>query len=73
MVFPIVYFDKEIPELGKEFRDEWSILDSFDGLTDWYKHCRTKDEIRAAIESTGLTVEMCEYGGNGVIARAHRE
>jgi 2-polyprenyl-3-methyl-5-hydroxy-6-metoxy-1,4-benzoquinol methylase len=73
MVFPIVYFDKEIPELGKEFRDEWSILDSFDGLTDWYKHRRTKDEIRAAIESTGLTVEMCEYGGNGVIARAHRE
>jgi len=73
ILLPVVYFDKEIPELGKEFRDEWSILDSFDGLTDWYKHRRTSEQIRAAIESTGLIVEMCEYGGNGVIARAYRE
>lgn len=73
ILLPVVYFDQEIPELGKDFRDEWSILDSFDGLTDWYKHRRTRDQISAALESTGLIVEMCEYGGNGVIARAYRE
>jgi SAM-dependent methyltransferase len=72
IVLPVVFFDKEIPELKKEFRDEWSILDSFDGLTDWHKHRRSRSQIREAIERTGMTVEMCEYGGNGVIARAHR-
>jgi SAM-dependent methyltransferase len=72
IVLPVVFFDREIPELKKEFRDEWSILDSFDGLTDWHKHRRTRNQIREAIERTGMTVEMCEYGGNGVIARAHR-
>ena len=72
MLLPVVYFDQEIPELGKEFRDDWSILDSFDGLTDWYKHRRTKGQIKIAIERAGLKVEMCEYGGNGVIAIAYR-
>ena len=73
VLLPVVFFDKEIPELKQEFRDEWSILDSFDGLTDWYKHRRTKIQIREALEKSGLIVEMCEYGGNGVIARAFKE
>jgi len=73
ILLPVVFFDKEIPELGQEFRDEWSILDSFDGLTDWYKHRRTKIQIRNALEDSGLMVDMCEYGGNGVIARAYRK
>jgi hypothetical protein len=30
ILLSVVYFDREIPELGKVFRDEWSILDSFD-------------------------------------------
>jgi len=72
IVLPVVFFDKEIPQLKKEFRDEWSILDSFDGLTDWHEHLGTKNQIREAIERTGMTVEMCEYDGNGVTARAHR-
>jgi SAM-dependent methyltransferase len=73
VLLPVVYFDQEIPELRKEFRDDWSILDSYDGLTDWYKHRRTKDQIKVAIERAGLKVKMCEYGGNGVIAIAYRE
>ena len=72
ILLPVVFFDKEIPELKQEFRDEWSILDSFDGLTDWYKHRRTKIQIREALEKSGLIVEMCEYGGSVVIARAHK-
>jgi len=73
ILLPVVFFDKEIPELGSEFKDEWSILDSFDSLTDWYKHRRSSAQIRKALENSGLTVEMCQYGGNGVIARAHRD
>jgi 2-polyprenyl-3-methyl-5-hydroxy-6-metoxy-1,4-benzoquinol methylase len=70
MLFPIVYFDMEIPSLPEYLKDEWSILDTFDSLTDWYKHRRSREEILKDLQTCGLEVEMCEYGGNGVIARA---
>jgi SAM-dependent methyltransferase len=55
-----------------ELQREWSLLDTYDSLTDWYKHLRTKGQIRRTLESLGANSIWCEYGGNGVEARCQR-
>ncbi len=52
--------------------EEWAFLDTFDALTDRYKHLRTSEEIARALRDAGLEVLACAGGGNGVEARARR-
>jgi 2-polyprenyl-3-methyl-5-hydroxy-6-metoxy-1,4-benzoquinol methylase len=72
IIFPIVYFDDEILELKAELRDEWSILDTFDSLTDWHKHRRSPKEIEKSLIRSGLVEIVCFRGGNGVVARGRK-
>lgn len=72
IVFPVVYFDNEIPELSDEFKDEWSILDTFDSLTDWHKHRRSVSQIDGFLKRLGLSEITSFEGGNGVVARARK-
>jgi 2-polyprenyl-3-methyl-5-hydroxy-6-metoxy-1,4-benzoquinol methylase len=72
IVFPIVYFENEIPELKEQLKDEWSVLDTFDSLTDWHKHRRTPKEIERALANAGMVDIVCFKGGNGVVARARK-
>ncbi|HWW77668.1 MAG TPA: hypothetical protein VNZ44_19850, partial [Pyrinomonadaceae bacterium] len=48
---------------------QWSVLDTHDTLTDYYKHLRTREEIEAVLKSCGLVEVEASYGGNGVEAR----
>ena len=73
MLFPVVYFDNEIPELPDVFKDEWSILDTFDSLTDWHKHRRSPAQIHKVLKDLGLKEIECSAGGNGVIAIATKD
>ena len=73
VVFPLVYFDREIPELPDKFKDEWSILDTFDSLTDWHKHRRSVAQVKNQLNSLGLSDVTCFAGGNGVVARARKK
>jgi hypothetical protein len=68
----VVFFDNEIPELPNEFKDEWSILDTFDSLTDWYKHRRSVKQISRQLEKLDLINIECFEGGNGIVARARK-
>ena len=70
MLLPVVYFDKEISDLPDIFKDEWSILDTFDSLTDWYKHRRNPTQMYKVLEDLGLKEIECFVGGNGVVTRA---
>ena len=72
IIFPVVYFDNEIPELPNKFKDEWSVLDTFDSLTDWYKHRRSVSQISRELEKLGLINIECFAGGNGIVARARK-
>jgi 2-polyprenyl-3-methyl-5-hydroxy-6-metoxy-1,4-benzoquinol methylase len=72
VIFPIVYFDNELPELSKEFKDDWSILDTFDSLTDWHKHRRNVAQIRGTLEKLNFEEIICFEGGNGIVARARK-
>lgn len=71
-ISPIRSYYTQFPELPDELQREWSVLDTHDSLTDWYKHLRTRGQIRRVLERLGLTDIWCEYGGNGVEARGTR-
>jgi 2-polyprenyl-3-methyl-5-hydroxy-6-metoxy-1,4-benzoquinol methylase len=51
---------------------QWHELDTHDWLTDWFKHFRSREQIRACLEGLGFSAIVCEYAGNGVEARGWR-
>ncbi len=65
------YFDL-YPDLSDELHYQWSLLDTHDGLTDYYKHLRTRKQIASVLEKLGAIDIECWYGGNGVEARCKR-
>lgn len=67
---PLIDYYELFPELGRQRLSEWSVLDTHDFLTDYYKHARTTEEIEASLRSCGLVDIEVSYGGNGVEARA---
>jgi 2-polyprenyl-3-methyl-5-hydroxy-6-metoxy-1,4-benzoquinol methylase len=69
---PVLAYYHALPELSDEIHREWALLDTHDSLTDWFKHFRTRKQIRRTLEGLGLQEVWCEYGGNGVEARARR-
>ncbi len=71
-ISPVLSYYRAHPELSDELQREWALLDTHDFLTDYYKHFRSRAQIRRALESTGLTGIWCEEGGNGIEARAMR-
>lgn len=71
-IFPIVYFDLEIPTLSPELKTEWGILDTYDSLTDWYKHRRNVQEIRRYLMDGKLLNVESTIGGNGVLGKGQK-
>lgn len=67
---PLIDYHDAYPQLGAKLLSEWSVLDTHDTLTDYYKHLRTTEEIEASLRSCGLVDLEVYYGGNGVEARA---
>ncbi len=71
-ISPLRCYYREYPELSDRLQREWSLLDTHDSLTDWYKHLRSRGAIRRSLEDLGMCKILCEYGGNGVVARGER-
>jgi hypothetical protein len=67
---PLVDYHDSYAQLGDKLLSDWSILDTHDTLTDYYKHLRTTDEIEACLRACGLVDIAVYYGGNGVEARS---
>jgi SAM-dependent methyltransferase len=67
---PFIDYLDLFPELGDQLVAEWSVLDTHDALTDYYKHLRTREEIEACLRSCGLIELEVSYSGNGIEARA---
>jgi len=70
-VSPVLSYYHALP-LDDELQRQWALLDTHDSLTDWYKHFRTRGQIRKILERLGAAEIWCEYGGNGVEARCRR-
>ena len=68
-VSPLIEYIHEFPEKDYSFHHEWSRLDSYDSLTDYYKHLRTPEQIRKTLEGLKAKNIWINIGGNGVEAR----
>lgn len=68
-ISPLIVYMKEFPEQDRAFHYEWSKLDTYDQLTDYYKHLRTPYQIRKTLESLNAKEIWINKGGNGVEAR----
>jgi SAM-dependent methyltransferase len=71
-ISPVTCYYHAYPGLNEEMQTEWARLDTHDYLTCWYRHYRTRSGIAKILRSLGFEEVFCEYGGNGVEARAKR-
>ena len=71
-ISPCVTYYKSYPELDDKLQYEWSLLDTYDSLTDYYKHLRTCSQIRNTLTRLGVQDIWVEKGGNGVEARCRK-
>ena len=71
-ISPVTSYYSAFPQLNDQQQEEWALLDTHDGLTDWFKRIRNKKQIRTTLEKLGAIDIWCEYGGNGVEARCNK-
>lgn len=69
---PVQSYYHALPQLDDKLQREWALLDTHDSLTPWYRHVRTRGQLRGTLTQLGLQDVWCEYGGNGVEARGKR-
>ena len=67
---PVIDYFNEYPGLTDELQYEFAKLDTFDSLTDHYKHLRSTQQIARLLDSLGVNDRAVWKGGNGVEARA---
>jgi SAM-dependent methyltransferase len=67
-VSPVIFHYPHIKLNDKQQYYDWSLLDTHDSTTDFYKHYRTPVQIRIHLEEIGATDIVVQIGGNGVEA-----
>jgi 2-polyprenyl-3-methyl-5-hydroxy-6-metoxy-1,4-benzoquinol methylase len=68
-ISPLIEYIHEYPEMSYQEHYELSKLDSYDSLTDYYKHLRTPGQIEKQMKQLGARNIWINVGGNGVEAR----
>jgi 2-polyprenyl-3-methyl-5-hydroxy-6-metoxy-1,4-benzoquinol methylase len=68
---PVLSYYHALP-LDDRLQEEWSLLDTYDSLTDRYKRYRTRGQIADTLHLLGGEEIWCEKGGNGVEARCRK-
>jgi len=71
-ISPCYVYIKTFPEMDYEFHFELSRLDTYDGLTDYYKHLRSAKQIKNTLQSLGAKEIYVAPGGNGIEARCRK-
>ncbi len=69
---PVLDYYHAYPYFSRALHREWALLDTHDSLTAWYRHVRSRSQIKRTLEQLGLEQIWCDYGGNGVEARGKR-
>ena len=71
-VSPCLAYCHHHPEMRRALHQDWARLDTFDELTDRYKHLRTAGQIRRLLERLGGRDVVVARGGNGIEARCRK-
>jgi SAM-dependent methyltransferase len=69
---PVADYHDAYYQLEAKLLYEWAILDTYDALTDYYKHLRSAEEIKSRLHQCGMVDIEAVYAGNGVEARARK-
>lgn len=71
-VSPLLTYHALFPDLSAEQQREWAFLDTYDSLTDFHKHLRTRGSLVHQLERLGATDITSARAGNGVELRARK-
>jgi SAM-dependent methyltransferase len=71
-VSPCLVYFRAFPQLTYDQHFEFTRLDTFDHLTDYYKHLRTRGQIERVLRDLGAVDIVAKYAGNGVEARCRK-
>jgi 2-polyprenyl-3-methyl-5-hydroxy-6-metoxy-1,4-benzoquinol methylase len=69
---PLRFYYPMFPLRDRTMHYEWSLLDTHDSTTDYYKHLRSVPQIDGLLRDLGATDVEAWVGGNGVEARARK-
>jgi SAM-dependent methyltransferase len=64
-VSPVHFYYPDLKLRDREMHYEWSLLDTHDGTTDYYKHRRKPKQIRQLLEKLGAVDIDINIGGTG--------
>lgn len=67
-VSPVRFYYPHLKLRDRQMFYEWSLLDTHDSTTDFYKHLRKPNQIRKLLEEIGAMDIRVEIGGNGIEA-----
>ena len=65
---PVHFYYPDLRLRDRKMHYEWSLLDTHDSTTDYYKHLRRPEEIRAVLEQLGGKDIDISISGNGIEA-----
>lgn len=71
-ISPLLFYYRLYPNLARDLHYEFSRLDTFDYLTDHYKHLRAAGEVRNFVTALGAVNVQVWRGGNGIEARGQK-
>jgi 2-polyprenyl-3-methyl-5-hydroxy-6-metoxy-1,4-benzoquinol methylase len=71
-ISPCYVYIKTFPQMNHDFHFELTRLDTYDGLTDYYKHLRSVKQIEDKLKALGAKNITVWKGGNGVEARCQK-
>jgi hypothetical protein len=71
-ISPCLVYCQLYPELSKQQHYGWCRLDTYDHLTDYYKHLRTCRQVLKILSGLGAEEIVVSRGGNGVEARCRK-
>lgn len=71
-VGPLHFYYPALKLRDKQSYYEWSLLDTHDGTTDFYKHYRNEKQIEAVLKELGAEDIFVAVAGNGVEAYCRR-
>ncbi|HNF32946.1 MAG TPA: methyltransferase domain-containing protein [Bacteroidia bacterium] len=72
-ISPCYVYINTFGNMGYDFHFHLTRLDTYDGLTDYYKHLRSKQQIENILNSLNPLKVDVWHGGNGVEARAIKQ
>jgi SAM-dependent methyltransferase len=71
-ISPLLTYHALYPDLSPQQQREWAFLDTYDSLTDFHKHLRTRGQLVRFISDLGGTGIVSARAGNGVELRARK-